>query len=153
MVHALHGVWRVLAERATLVDLRPLPSQWAVETVSANTVVQIGEVDGTGKVADDAAADDAIREAVDHGWFVPRRETRYDFEFYWNSVAEMSSFLQASKRVRQVVPSYADLEKVHRDLSAHHGAGVRLRCRRRTILVAYEKATPRVVLPSRPERT
>ena len=141
MVHALHGIWRVLAACGTLVDLRPLSSQCPIETVSADTVVQIGEVDGTGMVADDAAADDAIREAVDHGWFVPLRETRFDFEFYWDSVAEMSSFLQASKRMKQVVPSYAELEKVHRDLSAQHEAGVRLRCRRRTLLVAYEKGT------------
>ena len=145
MVHALHGIWRVLAACGTLVDLRPLSSQCSIETVSADTVVQIGEVDGTGMVADDAAADEAIREVVDHGWFVLRRETRFDFEFYWDSVAEMSSFLKASKRMKQVVPSYAELEQVHRDLSAQHGAGVRLRCRRRTLLVAYERGTRRAL--------
>ena len=140
MVHALHGIWRVLAGRGTLVDLRPLPSECPVETVCADTVVQIGEVNGTGMVADDAAADDAIGEAIEHGWFVPLRETRFDFEFYRDSVAEMSSFLEASKRMKQVVPSYAELETLHRGLSAQYGAGVRLRCRRRTLLVAYEKA-------------
>lgn len=140
MVHALRDLWRVLAERGTLVDLRPLSSQCPLEAVRADMVVRIGEVDGTGMTADDAAADEAIREAVDHGWFVPVRDTRFDFEFWWDSVAEMASFLEGSKRVKRVVPSYADLGKVHRGLTVPHRAPFRLRCRRPTLLAVYQKA-------------
>lgn len=143
MVHALRGLWRVLAEHGTLVDVRPLSSQCPVEAVSAEALVQIGEVDGTGMMADDAAADDAIRQSVDHGWFVSRRKTTFDFTFYWDSVAEMTSMLGERRRTKQVIPPSADLERAHQELSARHGGGVRLRCRTPTLLAVYEKAIPR----------
>jgi hypothetical protein len=140
MVHALYGIWRVLAGSGTLVDLRPLPMQCPVEAVTSDSVVQIGEVDATGMIADDAAADRAIRDVVEHGSFVPCRDIRFDFDFYWNSVPELASFIEGSKRMKQVVPSYAELEEVHRELSERSRAKVRLRCRRRTLLAVYAKA-------------
>lgn len=143
MVHALRGLERVLEEHGTLVDIRPLSSRCPLEAVSAEALVQIGEVDARGMMADDAAADDAIRQSVDYGWFVPLRKTTFDFAFYWDNVAEMASALDERRRTKQVVPSYVDLERAHRDLCARHGAGVRLRCRTPTLLAVYEKATPR----------
>jgi hypothetical protein len=143
MVHALRGLWRVLADRGTLVDVRPLSSHCPLEAVSAAGLVQIGEVDATGMMADDDAADHAMRQSVDQGWFARLRLTTFDFAFYWDSVAEMTSVLRERKRTRQVSPSFADLERAHQVLSARDGGGVRLRCRTPTLLAVYEKAVPR----------
>lgn len=145
MVHALHDVWRVLDDSGTLVDLRPLPSQCPIEAVGTDRTVQMGEVDATGMAMEDAAADCAMREVVEQGWFVPRRETQFEFDFYWDSVQEMASFIEASRRMKQVVPSYAHLEEVHRLLSPREPGRVRLRCRRRTLLAVYKKAMLRPI--------
>ena len=141
MVHALQGLWGVLAGGGTLVDLRPLPSQCPIEAVTAGGVVQIGEVDATGMANDDAASDRAMREVIERGWYVLLRDTRFEFEFFWNGVEEMASFIEGSKRMKQVLPAYAELEKVYRDLTARGRGGVRLRCRRPTMLTVYQKAT------------
>lgn len=149
MVDALQEIWRALATDGTLIDLRPVPSQCPIEVVTPGTIVQVGEVDASGMAADDKAADRAIRNAVEHGWFIPRRDTRFDFDFYWDSVHEMASFIDGSRRMKQAVPSYADLEKVHRDLSARAHGTVRLRCRRRTMLAVYSKASIDTVDPGK----
>lgn len=123
-----------------LVDVRPLSSRCPLEAVCGERVVHLGEVDGTGMLADDVAADEAMRKSVDHGWFVPRRSITFDFTFYWDSVAEMASMLDARRRTKQVVPSYADLARTHHALRARHGGVVRLRCRTPTLLAVYERA-------------
>ena len=140
MVNALHGIWRVLAGRGTLVDLRPLPGQCPIELVSPGAVVLVGEADATGMAADDAAADQAIQDIVTQGHFVARRNTQFDFDFCWDSVQEMASFIKPSKRMKHVRPSYADFEKARFAQSAGGSERVRLRCRRRTTLAVYQKA-------------
>ena len=143
MVHALHGIWQVLRADGTLVDLRPLSGPCPLEGVRSDAVVRLGEIDASGMAADDAAADRAMQEAVDAGWFVTDRRTEFDFAFYWDSIQEMASFLDESKRM-SVLPSYADLEKGYRDLGGEELGPVRLRCRRRTMLAVYRKARSRV---------
>ncbi len=140
MVHALHQIWRVLAGSGILVDLRPLPGQCPIELVSPGAVVQVGEVDAIGMAADDDASDRAIQNTVTQGHFVARQDTQFDFDFYWDSVQEMASFIESSRRMKHVRPSYADCEKAHVALSAGGRERVRLRCRRRTTLAVYEKA-------------
>ena len=140
MVHALCETWRVLAPRGTLLDLRPLSAACPIDVLTVEDEIKVGEVDATGYSVDDAAADRAVRNVVDDGWFVPYEETRFDFEFYWNTVAEMKSFIEQSERMSRVCPSYADLERSLTDLSAAHGGKARLRCRRPTMLAVYGKA-------------
>lgn len=140
MVHALHEIWRVLAGNGTLVDLRPLSCQCPLELVTPSGVVHVGEVDGTGMVADDDASDRAIRDIVEQERFVPRGDTQFDFNLYWDSVQELTSFIEASTRMKHVRPSYAELEEVYSDVSAGRREGARVRCRRRTMLKAYQKA-------------
>jgi hypothetical protein len=140
MVHALRALWRVLAERGTLVDVRPLSARCPLEAVSADALVQIGELDAAGMMADDAAADDAIRQSIDEGWFVSLRKTTFDFAYYWDSVAEMTSMLSGRKRTKQITPSPADLERSYEELIARHSGGIRLRCRTPMLLAVYEKA-------------
>ena len=58
-----------------------------------------------------------------------------------DDVREMASFLEGSRRMGPVTPSYADLERIHGDLNANAGGSARLRCRRRMMLAVYDKAT------------
>lgn len=140
MVHALHEIWRVLVGNGSLVDLRPLSCQCPIELVTPSGVVHVGEADATGMAADDDASDRAIRGIVEQGRFVPREDMQFDFDFYWDSVQELTSFIEANTRMKHVRPSYADLEKVYREVSAGGREGARVRCRRRTMLKAYQKA-------------
>jgi hypothetical protein len=130
MVHALRGIWRVLAGSGILVDLRPLSGQCPIEFVIASTVIRIGDVDATGMAADDAASDRAVQDAVTEGHFLARQDSEFDFDLYWDNVQEMASFMESSRRMKEVRPSYADLEQAYLAKSAEGPEKVRLRCRR-----------------------
>lgn len=145
MVNALRETWRVLAAKGTLVDLRPVSSRNVLEALTPDGAVRVGEVDAYGAAPDDAAADRAMRRVVEDGWFVPCRETHFDFDVFWDTVGEMASFIASSRRMQHVDPPYADLERIHRDLSSRAGARVRLRCRRPMLLAVYRRATRRAV--------
>ncbi len=93
MVDALGGIWRILATGGTLVDLRPVPSKCPIELVTPDKITQVGEADASGIVADDEAADRAIGDAVERGWFLLRRRFQFNFDFYWDSVHEMATFI------------------------------------------------------------
>jgi hypothetical protein len=140
MVHALHEIWRVLAGNGTLVDLRPLSCQCPIELVTPSGAVHVGEADATGMAADDDASDRAIRDIVEQGRFMPRGDTQFDFDLYWDSVRELRSFIEASPRMKHVRPPYTEMEAVYREVSAGRREGARVRCRRRTMLKAYQKA-------------
>lgn len=140
MVHALRETWRVLATGATLLDLRPLSTTCPIEVVTPAGETRVGEVDATGYASDDAAADRAVRRLVDDEWFRSRGETRFEFDFYWDTVAEMRGFMETSERMTRVSPSYADLQGTLRKLRAAEGGRGRLRCRRPTMLAVYHTA-------------
>ncbi len=140
MVHALSETWRVLRSPGRLVDLRPVSTRCPIDAVTSDRAVEIGEVDATGMAEDDDAADLAIQEMVANQWFVPRRHGQFDFDFYWDDVQEMASFLEGSRRSKHVHPSYQELEEAHCKLSLEWRREVRLRCRRRTMLAVYDKA-------------
>lgn len=142
MVDALREIWRGLSANGILVDLRPLhSSSCPIEVVTPEEAVKVGEVDASGAVADDVAADRAMGQVVRDGLYGPRTDTRFELEFSWDSVSEMASFMKESRRMRQVRPSYADLEKVHREWRARSGGRVRLRYWRTMLLAVYQKAT------------
>lgn len=91
---------------------------------------------------DDDAADRAVGDVVERGWYKLRARTRFDFEFYWDSVQELASFISGSTRMKRIVPPATDLEKTYHDLAAREGRSARLRCRRATMLAVYEKSVP-----------
>ncbi len=111
-----------------------------MEVVTPEEVVQVGEVDASGTIADDVAADRAAAQLVQDGRYLLRQDARFEFEFSWDTVDEMASFMEGSMRVKQVTPSYADLEKVHREWGAKAGGRVRLRYSRTMMLAVYQKA-------------
>lgn len=141
MVDALHNIWRALRQDGVLIDLRPVSGRCPIEVVTATESRQIGELDATGMSADDAAADRAMHEAVDHGWFSPMQTQRFDFAFWWDTVDEMSTFLSDSRRAKGVTPSYSVMTEAHQRMAAERGGAVRLRSFRLTALSSYAKAT------------
>ncbi|NWF63856.1 MAG: hypothetical protein HXY38_06065 [Chloroflexi bacterium] len=68
MVHALSEIHRTRKPNETVLDLRPLEDSWSVESVSwAGWQVSGRLSDLPQGVADDAAANQAMREAEAHG--------------------------------------------------------------------------------------
>ncbi len=145
MVDALGGIWRVLATGGTLVDLRPVPSKCPIEVVTPEKITQVGEADASGMAADDAAADRAIGDAVERGWLLARRRVQFNFDFYWDSVREMATFIADSVRMKNVDPPVAELEKAVRELAARAKGRTRVRCRRATMLAVYRKVSPKTL--------
>jgi hypothetical protein len=95
MVHALSEARRVLAPRGLLVDLRPLTEDWAIEIAGG------GESRAAGRLiplpagrADDQAANRAIEEAAERGWFVNSQRATFPLFYYWDTPAEMQAFLE-----------------------------------------------------------
>lgn len=152
MVDALREAWRVLEVDGVLIDLRPLDSsRGLVELVTPEKAIPVGEMDASGFASDDAAADRAAARAVDEGWFLPQRALHLDFELSWDTVDEMASFMAESRRMREVRPSFAELEKMQRAWRAKTRGRVRLRYWRTMLLAAYQKVaahSQQAALPS-----
>jgi hypothetical protein len=146
MVDALRESWRVLSANGVVMDLRPLAlTARPVEVVTEEEAIQVGELDDAGTVADDVAADRAVAQVVQEGWLLLREDARFDFDFYWDTVGEMASFIEDSRRMKLVSPSYEDLERIQREWCAKAGGRVRLRYSRTMMLAVYQKATNRRV--------
>jgi hypothetical protein len=102
-------------------------------------VIQAGELDDSGTVEDDVAADRAVAEVVQEGRFLLRQDARFEFDFYWDTVGEMASFMEDSRRMKLGSPSYEDLERIYREWCARARDRVRLRYPRSMMLAVYQK--------------
>jgi hypothetical protein len=95
MVHALSEIRRVLAADGVMIDLRPLHDRWPVEVVSAHEVRETGRVqDLPGILADDEAANRAIAEAAQKGWFLREREESFSYDYSWDAPSEMEEWIE-----------------------------------------------------------
>jgi hypothetical protein len=140
MVDALREVSRVLRRGGALVDLRPVSARCPIALWSGDAATQAGEADAFGMAADDRAADAAVQHVVERGWFVPRRETRFDIDFYWDTPEELAAYIETSTRMQRVLPSYHAVERADREFRAAIGGKIRLRCRRPFLLSVYVKS-------------
>jgi SAM-dependent methyltransferase len=94
MVHALNEIWRVLVPGGLLIDLRPLLDRWPVEVASLGNSREVGRAtDLPVSLADDEAANGAIAEASQKGWFQREREQVFSFFYYWDTPKEMQKYL------------------------------------------------------------
>jgi hypothetical protein len=142
MVDALRESWRVLSADGIIVDLRPLSSTTCpIEFVTAEEAISVAEVDASGLVEDDVAADRAIERVVQDGWFRQRQASTFQFEFSWDNVDAMATFIKGSRRIKRVTPSCGDLEKAHRSHVARAGRGARVRYMRPMLLAVYQRCT------------
>ena len=140
MVHALSEIHRVLKPQGTLLDLRPLEDSWSVEVVSAAGWQVAGRLsDMPVGIADDAAANQAMREAQVRGWFIQKELKEFPFFYYWDTPSEMREFMETEWE------GFEKLEEaVYRKTAAmwaSSNADARVRVRVKMHAVIWEKRT------------
>ncbi len=88
-------------------------------------------------IADDIAADNAIRGILRDGIFKEIGADYFDFAYYWNSVAEMKADMD-DRWQDDVVLTDGILQRAHFLFDQQRGQG-RVRLRIRKSLITYEK--------------
>jgi len=142
MVDALREAHRVLLPGGAVVDVRPLTARIVVELVTPERAYWAAEGDAYGAAEDDASADAAAGHALSSGWFVSARNDRFDFEVYCDTAADLKTYAEMGRRMRDSKIPYDDLEKRRCELSASTGHAARLRCHRPKMLSVYRKPGP-----------
>lgn len=96
MVHALNEIQRVLVPDGILIDIRPLMDRWQVEVTSMREVRETGRVrDFPIGLADDEAANQAIAQASENGWFARDRQEFFSYSYSWDTPTEMEEWVDA----------------------------------------------------------
>ncbi len=94
MVHALNEIRRVLVPNGILIDLRPVLDNWHVEVASSRETRETGRVqDFSMGLADDAAANRAMAEAENNGWFKRDSEEFFPLYYSWDSASEIEEWI------------------------------------------------------------
>ena len=138
MVHALDEIRRVLKPDRTLLDLRPVEDSWSVEIVSSAGWQAAGRLSDLPQgIADDAAANQAMREVRSRGWFIQQQEEEFSFFYYWDTPSEMKEFMESE---------WEDFEKLEEDvyrkassLWVAAGADARVRVRVKMHLAVWKR--------------
>jgi hypothetical protein len=141
MVDALREAHRVLAPGGTVVDVRPISARVVIEVVTGDRVDWATEADAYGAAEDDASADAAVRHALSSGWFVSARNDRFDFEVYCDTAADLKTYAELGRRMRDANIPYEELEGRRREVSTSSGQAARLCCHRPKMLSVYLKAS------------
>ena len=90
MVHALEEIRRVLIPDGLLIDLRPILDKWPVEVVWSGGRRVTGKLtDLPAALADDAASNNAMEEAIRQGWFDSENKSIFPVFLYWNDPEDM----------------------------------------------------------------
>ena len=94
MVHALDEIRRVLVKDGVLIDLRPLGDRWRVEVFSARETRQTGTMtDLPAGLEDDQAANEAMSEGEQRGWYLRESEKRFPIYYFWDTASEMEEWI------------------------------------------------------------
>jgi len=139
MVHALSEIQRVLKPLGTLLDLRAMEDTWPVEVVSSTGWQPSGRLEALPEMmADDEAADQAMREVESAGWFIKKRVEEFPYFYYWDTPSEMKEFTETDWEGLEKFS-----EEVYRktaSLWASANADARVRMRVRMHIARWEKA-------------
>jgi len=141
MVHALNEIHRTLIRDGCLIDLRPLLDRWPIEVISRNEFREAGRVtDLSEPLADDDAANQAIKEAEQRGWFLREREDTFPFFYYWDTPKEMQTYIDETwdDVIRIEHPVWNDL----RSAWATANADARVRLRLKLNMTLLRKQNP-----------
>lgn len=138
MVHALEEIRHTLKPNGILIDLRPIENNWSVEVVSSAGWQAAGSLTDLPRgVADDAAANQAMREAESKEWFFKKTEEEFSFFYYWDTPSEMKEFMENEWE------NFEKLEEaVYRRTSAlwaSSNADARVRVRVKMLITKWEK--------------
>jgi hypothetical protein len=94
MVHALNEIRRVLVPDGILIDIRPLMDRWRIEVISEREVRETGRVqDFPIGLADDEAANRAIAQASENGWFSRDGQDFFSYSYSWDTPGEMEEWI------------------------------------------------------------
>jgi len=94
MVHALKEAQRVLTPGGLLVDLRPLLDRWPVEVASSAEQHEVGRcTDLVEPLADDAAANAAMADAIESGQWGRDLQETFPLFYYWDTPDEMREYV------------------------------------------------------------
>ena len=94
MVHALQEASRVLRPGGLLVDLRPISTGVQVQLqIAPGRWRAAGELDEKQFLADDAAADRAVAQAVNAGWLIPAGGRPFEFRWHFQTLDHMVEYL------------------------------------------------------------
>ncbi len=108
MVHALNEIHRTLKPNGILLDLRPLEDSWSVEISSGAGWQASGRLSDLPQgIADDEAANQAMREVEARGWFIQKKMEEFSYFYYWDTPKEMKAFMEEE---------WEDLEKLEEDV-------------------------------------
>ena len=103
-MHALGSIWEALEPEGMLVDVRPVAARWPLEVVTPGRVKRAGRVDDSPSLADDRAADRALREMERRGLFRCIDQVTFPFAYLWDSVEEMIDYIAANWEGSIVLP-------------------------------------------------
>ena len=95
MVHALDALkeaWRNLVPDGILVDLIPYNPELPLEIVTDQQCWSAGALDSSASLGRSLAAQEALEQIVDEGWFSRERETTFPTYRYWDTVDEMETY-------------------------------------------------------------
>ena len=77
-----------------MIDLRPIQDRWPVEIVSAQQIRETGKLhDFPGILADDEAANRAMAQAAEMGWFSHQRREFFSYNYIWDTPSEMEEWI------------------------------------------------------------
>lgn len=138
MVHALSEIHRTLKPNGILLDLRPLEDSWSVEIISSAGWQVSGRLsDMPIGVADDAAANQAMREVRSRGWFIPKKIEEFPFFYYWDTPSEMKEFMESEWEGFEKMEE--DVYRKTSSMWASSNADARVRVRVKMMIAAWDK--------------
>jgi hypothetical protein len=139
MVHALREIWRVLAPRGWLLDVRPVSANAPLEVVAGDQVWLAGRVDESGGLPDDHAANECMRAVLREGWLIDERQTHFDYVWYWDTLDELRTHIAEKWSNSTQLPATVAAEAARLLVAAGTGARVRLRL---TVAMARYRKSP-----------
>ncbi len=136
MVHALKEIWRALAPRGILIDLRPLSDQWPIEILDGDQAALAGHIDDSQDGVADTDANNALLRVEGSGLFTREREGTFTFHWYWDTLDEMLAYVKerwTNTRIPEEVMAEA------KRLLTGAGADPKIRIRGKMIISRWRK--------------
>lgn len=120
MVHALLECWRTLEVGGALIDLRPLVSKPAIEIITTKRIFQPGSINDEVGKPDDDAADSAVSEVVQQGYFSLETQRAFKFNLYFDNLEEMIIYINEKWSQFAYIPSLV-LERSRQQVAGING--------------------------------